>query len=330
MASESIVGAMCCRCAAAVVFVALLLLPSDARSDRADALRFIVGGSVGSTPDLIARRLSDGLSAALGRPVAVLNRPGASGMIAMEAVARAKPDGATIGLANMSQLVFNTYLFRDLRYDPIRDLAPIATLAMTPMVIAAHPRFEARSFPALINLAKAKPGELRFATAGVGSPPRIVLAVIMDATGTRFDGVPFKSDTDALRSVLSGEVPLLIAAASFASPHIKSGELQGIASTGHTRIASLPYVPTVAESGYPSIGVETWLGVVAPAGTAPHVVEQLNDAINRIISAPDFMASTEAVGSRILRTSPQQFAQLIREAHTRWGPALRSPLPGIP
>jgi tripartite-type tricarboxylate transporter receptor subunit TctC len=321
---------MCCRCAAAVVFVALFLLASDARSDRADVLRFIVGGSPGSTPDLIARRLSDGLSTALGRPVTVLNRPGASGMIAIEAVARAKPDGDTIGLATMSQLVFNTYLFRDLRYDPVRDLAPVATLVMTPMVIAAHPRFEARSFPALIDLAKARPGELRFAAAGVGSPPRVVLAVIMDGTGTRFEVIPFKSDTDSLTGVLSGEVPLLIAGAAFLSPYIKSGRLNGIVSTSHTRIASLPDVPTVAESGYPGIGVETWLGVVAPAGTASHVVQRLNEAINRIISAPSFVASTESEGSRILRTSPQQFAQLIREAHAHWGPTLRSPLPGIP
>jgi tripartite-type tricarboxylate transporter receptor subunit TctC len=306
------------------------LVPSDARADRAGALRFIVGGSVGSSPDLIARRLSDGLSDALGRPVIVLNRPGASGMIAIEAVAHAKPDGDTIGLATMSQLVFNTYQFRDLRYDPVLDLAPVATLLMTPMVIAAHPRFEARSFSVLIDLAKKRPGDIRFATAGSGSPPRVVLAVIMDATGTRFDSVPFKSDTDALTNVLSGEVPLLIASAAFAGPHIQSGKLNGIALTGRVRIASLSHVPTIAESGYPNIDVETWLGVVAPAGTAPQYIERLNDAINRIISAPNFLAYAESTGSHILRTSPQQFSQLIREAHTHWGAVFRSPLPGLP
>jgi len=285
---------------------------------------------VGSSTDLMARRLSDGLSEALGRPVIVLNRPGASGMIAMEALAQAKPDGDTLGLATMSQLVFNTYLFRDLRYDPVRDLTPVATLQLTPMVIAAHPRFEARSFPALIDLAKKRPGAIRFATTGIGSPPRVILAVIMDATGARFDAVPFKSDTDALTNVLSGEVPLLIASASFAGPHIRSGKLNGIASTGHTRIASLSDVPTLAESGYPKIDVATWIGVVAPAGMAPQYVQRLNDVINRIISAPDFVAYAQSAGGQILHTSPQQFSQLIREAHTHWGAVLRSPLPGLP
>lgn len=312
------------RCVAAAVLIVAISLALAAKGDRADPLRFIVGAAAGSSPDLVARRLADGLSGELQRSVIVLNRPGASGMIAMEAVAHARPDGDTIGLATMSQLIFNTYVFSNLRYDPLHDLAPVATLVTTPMIIVAHPRFGARSFQALIELAKKNPGDIQFATPGSGSPPRIILATITHATGTHFNVIPFKSDIDSLANVLNGEVPLLITAPLIAAPHMRSGRLNAIAVTSRTRIGAFPDVPTVAESGYPNIEGESWLGVVAPAGTPPEYVERLNGVIRKVIAAPEFVASTESNGSRILLTSPQQFSQLIREAHSHWGAILRN------
>ena len=312
------------RCVAAAVLIVAISLALAAKGDRADPLRFIVGAAAGSSPDLVARRLADGLSGELQRSVIVLNRPGASGMIAMEAVAHARPDGDTIGLATMSQLIFNTYVFSNLRYDPLHDLAPVATLVTTPMIIVAHPRFGARSFQALIELAKKNPGDIQFATPGSGSPPRIILATITHATGTHFNVIPFKSDIDSLANVLNGEVPLLITAPLIAAPHMRSGRLNAIAVTSRTRIGAFPDVPTVAESGYPNIEGESWLGIVAPAGTPPEYVERLNGVIRKVIAAPEFVASTESNGSRILLTSPQQFSQLIREAHSHWGAILRN------
>jgi tripartite-type tricarboxylate transporter receptor subunit TctC len=312
------------RCVAAAVLIVAISLALAAKGDRADPPRFIVGAAAGSSPDLVARRLADGLSGELQRSVIVLNRPGASGMIAMEAVAHARPDGDTIGLATMSQLIFNTYVFSNLRYDPLHDLAPVATLVTTPMIIVAHPRFGARSFQALIELAKKNPGDIQFATPGSGSPPRIILATITHATGTHFNVIPFKSDIDSLANVLNGEVPLLITAPLIAAPHMRSGRLNAIAVTSRTRIGAFPDVPTVAESGYPNIEGESWLGVVAPAGTPPEYVERLNGVIRKVIAAPEFVASTESNGSRILLTSPQQFSQLIHEAHSHWGAILRN------
>lgn len=311
------------RCVVAAVVIAATSLAPAATSEDAGALRLIVGASVGSHPDLVVRRLGDGLSGALGRPVIVLNRPGATGMIAMEALARAKPDGETIAYATMSQLVFNAYIFSDLRYDPLRDLAPVSTLLKTPMIIAAHPRFDARSFAALIELAKKRPGEIQFAVAGTASPPRITLATINHATGSHFNVIPFKSDVDALANVLNGEVPLLITTLLIAGPHIRSGKLTPIAVTSSRRIAAFPDVPTVEESGYPGIEGEMWSGIVAPAGTPPEKVQRLNDVIGKIVAAPEFVASAESYGGRILLTSPQQFSQLIREAHAHWGAMLR-------
>ena len=148
--------------------------------------------------------------------------------------------------------------------------------------------------------------------------------MIMAATGAHFEVIPFKSDPEALTNVLNGEVPLLITGIAVAAPHIRSGKLSALAVTGSTRIAALPDVPTMAESGYPNIDGETWLGVVAPAGTPPAYVDQLNQAVRKVITAPEFVAYVEPYGGRILRNSPQQFAELIREGHLHWGPILRN------
>ncbi len=175
----------------------------------------------------------------------------------------------------------------------------------------------------MIELAKKKPRQIRFATPGAASPPRVILATITAATGAHFDVIPFKSDPEALTNVLNGEVPLLITGIVVAAPHIRSGKLSAIAVTGSRRIAALPDVPTMAESGYPNIEGDTWVGVVAPAGTPPEYLEQLNNAVGKIITAPEFVAYLEPYGARILLKSPQQFAELIREGHLHWGPILR-------
>jgi len=312
------------RCVAAVILIAFVSVAPAVTRGGANALRIIVGGAPGSSPDLLARRVADAISVTLSRPVIVLNRPGASGMIAMEAVAHAKPDGDTIGLATMSQLIFNAYLFPDLRYDPVRDFAPITTLVTTPMIITAHPRFEVQSLRAVIDLAKKKPGQIRFATPSSGSPPRVLLATIMAATGAHFEVIPFKSDPEALTNVLNGEVPLLITGIAVAAPHIRTGKLSAIAVAGSTRVPALPHVPTMAESGYPNIEGDMWLGIVAPAGTPPEYVEQLNQAVRKVVTAPEFVAYVEPYSWRILPNSPRQFAELIREGHLHWGPILRN------
>jgi tripartite-type tricarboxylate transporter receptor subunit TctC len=289
----------------------------------ANALQLVVGGAPGSAPDLAARRIADGLSNALHEPVVVLNRPGAGGAIAMNALVHAKPDGSTVALAHMSQLVFSPYILEDIRYDSMRDLVPVATVLATPMIIVALPTFDVTSFAELVERAKRKPEEIRFATASNASPPRVVLAIVARATGARFDAVPFKSDPEALTNVLSGELPLLITAPSVALPYIRAGRLKPLVVTSHARLAALPDVPTIGESGFPNLEFELWLGIVAPAGTPAAIVSRLYEAIRQVAATPDFVASAQATGNIIVISSPDEFSALIRDAHAHWGAVLR-------
>jgi tripartite-type tricarboxylate transporter receptor subunit TctC len=191
------------------------------------------------------------------------------------------------------------------------------------VIIVAHPSFDVTSFGELVERAKRSPDEIRFATAGNASPPRVVLALIARATGARFDGVPFKSDPEALANVLSGELPLLITAPSVALPYIRAGKLKALVVTSHARLAALPDVPTMGEGGLRNLDFELWLGIVAPAGTPAAIESRLYEAIKQVAATPDFVASAQATGSIIVVSSPDAFAALIRDAHARWGPLLR-------
>lgn len=302
-------------------FAALMFVISAtawAQAYSTTPMRIIVGAYPGSYPDSIARLLAKQFSATFDRPVVVVDRPGASGAIAMQAVARSKADGNTIGIATMSQLVFNPILYPNLQYDPIRDLTPIATLVTGPMLIAAHPDFDADSLPAVLDLARKKPGEIQVAVPGEGSPPRIVLEMLMKITGTRFSVVPFRGGPDALANVLNGEVPLLIDAPSISTPHIRSGKLKAIAVTGQTRISTLPEVPTVTESGYPDLRGGVWIGLVAPGGMPRAKVAHLHNELVKALAAPDLMRSIEASGARVMVTSSEEFSKMISEDRAYW------------
>jgi tripartite-type tricarboxylate transporter receptor subunit TctC len=218
----------------------------------------------------------------------------------------------------MSQLVFNPILYPNLPYDPMRDLEPIGTLVTGPMLIASHPDFGADSLPIVLDLARKKPGEIQVAVPGEGSPPRIVLEMLMKITGTRFSVVPFRGGPEALVNVINGQIPLLIDAPSIITPHLRSGKLKAVAVTGQKRIATLPGVPTVAESGYPDLRGEAWIGLVAPAGMPRATFAHLCNELARALAAPDLMRYIEASGARVMVTSSEEFSKMISEDRAYW------------
>ena len=286
-------------------------------------IRLLVGGATGSVPDTLARPIAERLSSALGQTVVVENRPGAAGIIAMEAMVKSAPDGYTIALATMSQAVFNNYLFSKLPYDPLRDLQPVAPLVTGAMVLAAHPSFPASSLSEVAMLTKAQPGRIFVAMPQNGSPPHVVALLLNRAAGLNVTMVAHKSGSDAVTAVLSGDIPLIIDAPTILAPQIAAGKLRAIAVTGSQREPSLPNVPTVAESGFASVRGEAWIGIVAPHGTPAAIIQRLNKTLNSIMATPEMQALMATLSFRTLTATPEEFQTRIRDDHALWSTIIR-------
>jgi tripartite-type tricarboxylate transporter receptor subunit TctC len=282
-------------------------------------VHLIVSAGAGSFPDQVARRLADALSAQWGQPIVIDNRPGAGGIAAMSEFAKAPADGYTLALATMSQLVFNRHLFRSLPYDPVRDVQPIGTVMSGSMMIVAHPELPARSIGDLVSMAKRKPGGIDFAVPANGSPPHVVLGLLMDATQTSFSVVPYKTGAEAVVQVASGQVPLFIDAVPVVAGLVQGGKLRALAVTGVQRVAQFPDVRTVAEQGYPGFDGEAWMGLVARPGTPDEVLKRLSAALATAVRSDPMRVFFETAGARPLASTPEEFASLIRTDSEHWG-----------
>ena len=286
-------------------------------------IRFIVGGAAGSVPDVIARLIGDRLSTALRQPIVVENRPGAGGILAMQAIAGSPPDGYTIALATMSQAVFNSYLFSKLPYDPLHDLEPVSPLVTGAMALAAKSTFPANTFGEFIAMAKAQPGRIYVGVPANGSPPHLVAQMMVRSAGIEVTFVPFKSAPDALAAVLRGDVQVSVDAPLMFTPHVKDRTLKVLAVTGRSREDALPDVPTLAESGFAGLEGEAWIGLVAPARTPREIVLRLNHEIATILEINELRERLLTLSFTPLVATPEEFQALIRDGHARWAVIIR-------
>lgn len=310
----------------ATLLLALCLLPCvgvRAQGFPDKPVHLIVGAGAGSFPDQVARRLAEGLSAQWRQPIIVDNRPGAGGIAAMSQFTKAPADGYTLALATMSQLVFNRYLFRALPYDPVRDVQPVGTIMSGSMMIVAHPGFTARSVSDLISIAQRRPGDIDFAVPANGSPPHIVLGMLMEATRTTYSVVAYKTGADAVVQVASGQVPLFIDAVPVVAGLVQSGQLHALAVTGKERVAQFPDVRTVDEQGYPGFNGEAWMGLVARPGTPKDVLKRLSDGLTSAVRSDAMRRFLETSGARPQTATPEEFAVLIRTDSEHWGRVIR-------
>ena len=286
-------------------------------------ITLVVPSAPGGSTDFTARLVSDALGRALGQPVVVDNKPGASGNIGNQFVARARPDGYTLLLAYSGYQVANPHLFKQAGWDPIRDFAPVAMMTRAPQVFAASPKLPVNSLQELVAYAKANPGKVNYASSGNGSIQHIAGELFKQLTGADITHIPYKGTGPAVQDLMGGQVDLFITTPAGVVSQIQAGKLKGLAVTSPKRLASLPNVPTAGESGLKGYELDSWFALYAPAGTPADVVQLLNTEVNRILQAPDVRKKAEDAGTDVETMTPQQFAEFTRKELDHWGRVIR-------
>jgi len=285
-------------------------------------VRIIVPFAAGGVADLLPRLVGQKLSEKWGQPVVVENKAGASGNIGMGEVARAAPDGYTIGLAPTGNLTVNQFLFK-LPFDNEKDLAPITVLATSPNVLVVHPSVPARNFRELIAYARSNPGTLNFASPGEGSGAHLAGELLNLEAGIRATHVPYKGLAPAVNDLLGGQVQMMFAGISTVLQHVKSGKLVAIAIAAPKRSPQLPDVPTVAESGLAGFDVTSWYGLVTRAGTPREIVEKIHRDAVEALSSEDVRSKLAGLGLEPLGNSPAEFERMIAAESRKWGDIVR-------
>jgi tripartite-type tricarboxylate transporter receptor subunit TctC len=302
---------------------ALLLLASAAAFAQAypqRPVRLIVPYPPGSGTDIVARLLGQRLGEDWGQAVVVDNRPGAGAIVGVDALAKAAPDGYTIGIADTGPLAINPALYPKLPYDPARDFAPVIEVAKLPFMLVAHPSLGVSSVPELIAAAKREPGRINYASVGNGSAVHLATELFKKRAGIDLVHIPYKGSAPALNDVLGGTTPVMFVNLLSGLQHVKSGRLRALAVATSARVGALPDVPTVSESGVPGYEFQAWFGVLAPAATPAAVVERLNTEFHRVLSLPDVRARLlNEGGMQPVGGSAAQFAALITGEKESWG-----------
>ena len=304
------------------LFIALFVAAAACAQDYpAKPVRMVAPSPPGGAIDLLSRIVSQKLTETWGQNVIVDNRAGATGNIGAELVARSAPDGYTLLLAGTPHAI-NMSLFRNLRYDLAKDLAPITAVAAFPSLIAVHPSVPARSVSELVALAKARPGELNFGSAGSGSPNHLSLEIFKRMANVNMVHIPYKGSGPLLTDLLAGQVQLASLGLPPSLQHVKSGRLRVIAVTGLARSPLLPAVPTVNESGLAGFDVSSWYGVFAPAGLSRSLVTKLNSDIVSFLAAADLKERLASLGAEPLPLSPEDFGRHVRVEIEKWAKAV--------
>lgn len=286
-------------------------------------ITLIVPSSAGGTTDFTARLIAEPLSRALGQPVVVDNKGGASGNIGGQAVAIAKPDGYTLLVSYSGYQVGNPHLFKKVPWDPIKDFAPIAFLTKAPQVIVATPGLPVNDLKELTAYAKANPGKLNYASSGNGSIQHIAAELLKQVTGTQMAHIPYKGAGPAVQDLMAGQVDLFITTPASVIGQIKGDKLKVLAVTSTTRLSVLPNVATAGEQGIKNFNIDSWFALYAPAGTPPEIVKKLNAEVNKILARPDIQKKAEESGTFVEQMTPAQLATFTKKEYDFWGKVIK-------
>ncbi len=302
-----------------------LAVPALAQADYPSRpIRIIVPLPPGSPPDVLARTIGERLQHEWKQPVVIDNKPGATGMIGMDAVAKAAPDGYTMGILFLTHTVLPE-LFGKMPYDTARDLTPVANVAWLYNVLVVPAASPIKNLRDLIDRAKAQPGKLAYGSGGIGSPAHLLGETFSQSTHIKMLHVPFKGPAEAVQGLLGGQVDAMFATTSVAVPMARGGKVQPLAVTSPTRLAALPNVPTVAEAGVTGFEIREWEGVVGPAGLPPAMVQRWNAALSHIMAQPEVRTRLTELGMTAANpNTPAEFAGLIQSELSYWGKLVRT------
>ena len=296
---------------------------TDAKGWPSRAIHMIVPFPAGSSPDLIARVLSEKLAPALGVPLVVENRPGAGGNLGTALIARAAPDGYTIGLSIPGPLAVNTVLYRKMEYDPFKDLAPVSLVGASPNVLVVDPKLNVNSVREFVALAKSQPGKLSYGSVGNGSASHLTMELFKEAAGIDLVHVPYPGSPQVNTAILSGQIAAGFVVPATAIPLVQAGRLKALAATTSVRSIVLPEYPTLAEAGYPEVVSTAWQGIVAPAKTPRPIVERLSRELVAALRSEDVREKMIRLYFQPIGTAPEGLANLMRSEVERWGKVIR-------
>ena len=311
--------------ALSVVLAAALAvaLPAAAQDYPQKPVRIMVGANAGGGTDVIARMLGEKMADSLKQPFVIENRPGASNTIAADLTAKAPPDGYTLLVATNTGQAIAPHMLK-LAFDPLKDLTPVGLIVVVPNVFVVGEKVKVKDVKELVALAKAKPGELRYASSGVGSTQHIAGEAFDLAAGIKTIHVPYKGSSQAHTDILGGQVEMMFDTTSSAMPHIKSGRFKPLAVTSPQRSPELPNVPTIAEAGYPAAEMTTWYAMYVTAGTPKPVVDKLAAELKRVLALPDVQAKLKGLGGEPGNISVEQFAAMNKAEYERFGKLIKT------
>ncbi|MBN9083608.1 MAG: hypothetical protein BGP04_15370 [Rhizobiales bacterium 62-17] len=310
--------------AATSLLVAAAASPLLADTYPSRPIKIVVPFAAGGGNDLLARLIAQQVSEQLKQSVVIENRPGAGTQVGAEVVARAEPDGYTLLSTSMTTYVLNPFLYKKLSYDPAKDFAPISLTGSFDLMLVAHPSFPAQSLEQFVALAKSKPGDLSYASAGPGSPHQLAMELLMRRAGLSMVHVAYRGAAPALQDLIAGHVPIMMLDVATAREPVKAGLLKAFGAASLTRFSDFPDLPTIAEQGFPGYQASAWQGIVAPARTPLEIIDRLNKAIGAALADKQVREKLRAAGIEPIASTPAEFKAFMAGEAIKWDEVIKA------
>ena len=307
-----------------ILSLALAATGAFAQAYPSKPIRLMVPFPPGGSTDIVARIVAQKLAAPLGQPLVIENRGGAGGTLGTAVAAKAAPDGYMLTVGTTSTHVVAPSVYRKLDYDPVKDFAPVSLLAVTPYLLVVNPKLNAASLKELVDLMRAQPGKLNYASAGVGSTTHLAMEMLKSASKTYALHIPYNGNGPAGTAVIAGQVEILFGSLPAVLPHARSGRVRALAVGTPKRSPALPQVPTVSESGYPGFDASLWLAIMAPAGTPQPVIERLHKEIVASLASSETREALDKAGAEAITSTPAELSAMIKDGVAKYAQVVKA------